>query len=101
MAGDRPTGNLPRIDRELLGSDREVEAVRTLLTDGRIVTLTGVGGVGKTSLSLGVTHQLVEGFADGVWFCELASVLDPNEVAQAVVATLGLRPQSVCRKRSW
>ena len=91
---ERAPGNLPRIDKELLGRDREVEDVRTLLTDGRIVTLTGVGGVGKTSLALGVAHQLAVGFADGVWFCELASVLDPNEVAQAVAATLGLRPQS-------
>ena len=65
-----------------------------LLGEDRLVTLTGVGGVGKTSLALGVAARWAGGFGDGVWLCELASVLDPNEVAQSVASTLGLRPQT-------
>ena len=59
-------GNLPRARQALLGREREVETVCGLLGEGRLVTLTGVGGVGKTSLALGVAARLAGGFGDGV-----------------------------------
>ena len=59
----------------------------------RLVTLTGVGGVGKTRLALEVAGQLADEFPDGVWFFELAAVTDPAAVPDAVAAVLGITQQ--------
>ncbi len=59
----------------------------------RLVTLTGVGGVGKTRLALEVASLLVDEFPDGVWVFELASVVDPAAVPDAVAAVLGITQQ--------
>ena len=57
------------------------------------MTLTGVGGVGKTRLALEVATQLADEFVDGVWFFELAAVADPAAVPDAVAAVLGITQQ--------
>ena len=59
----------------------------------RAVTLTGVGGVGKTRLALEVGAQLVTEFPDGVWFVELAPVGEPEAVPNAVAAVLAVAAQ--------
>ena len=59
----------------------------------RLVTLTGVGGVGKTRLASEVAARLVDEFPDGVWFFELAAVTDPAAVPDAVAAVLGITQQ--------
>ena len=59
----------------------------------RLVTLTGVGGVGKTRLALQVAAQLADEFLDGVWVFELAAVADPAAVPDAVAAVLGITQQ--------
>ena len=59
----------------------------------RLVTLTGVGGVGKTRLALEVATNLADEFPDGVWFFELAAVTDPAAVPDAVAAVLGITQQ--------
>ena len=59
----------------------------------RLVTLTGVGGVGKTRLALEVAARLVDEFPDGVWFFELAAVTDPAAIPDAVAAVLGITQQ--------
>ena len=59
----------------------------------RLVTLTGVGGVGKTRLATEVAARLVDGFPDGVWLFELAAVTDPAAVPDAVAAVLGITQQ--------
>ena len=59
----------------------------------RLVTLTGVGGVGKTRLATEVAAQLADEFPDGVWFFELAAVTDPAAVPDAVAAVLGITQQ--------
>ena len=59
----------------------------------RLVTLTGVGGVGKTRLALEVASALADEFPDGVWVFELASVVDPAAVSDAVAAVLGITQQ--------
>ena len=59
----------------------------------RLVTLTGVGGVGKTRLALEVAGRLADEFPDGVWFFELAAVSDPAAVPDAVAAVLGITQQ--------
>ena len=59
----------------------------------RLVTLTGVGGVGKTRLALEVAERLHDEFPDGVWVFELAAVSDPAAVPDAVAAVLGITQQ--------
>jgi class 3 adenylate cyclase len=87
-------GNLPGLRRQLVGRDQEVAALVALVDDAPLVTLTGVGGVGKTSLGLAAAQLLAPSQPDGVWFCELAAVSDRSEVAQSVAETMGLRPHA-------
>jgi predicted ATPase/DNA-binding SARP family transcriptional activator len=74
-----------------VGREREIEAVKRLLDERRLVTLTGAGGCGKTRLALEIAADLVDDLADGVFFVELAPVRDPHRVASAIAQTLGVR----------
>ncbi|WP_308124108.1 ATP-binding protein [Mycolicibacterium xanthum] len=67
--------------------------MKATLREHQLVTLTGVGGVGKTRLALEVAAQVVDEFPDGVWVFELASVGDPAAVSDAVAAVLGITQQ--------
>src|SRR5438067_12464287 len=89
---DPPT-NLPAQRSLLIGRDEAVVAVRELLLHavGRLVTLTGAGGCGKTSLALQVGRDLLADFPDGVWLVEMAPLSDPSLVPQAVATALGVR----------
>src|SRR5258707_8904974 len=88
--------NLPTHPTALVGRDREVADLRQLLLSdaGRLVTLTGVGGCGKTRLALGVASSLIGSFKDGVRLVELAAVVDPALVPQALASVLGVRERS-------
>jgi class 3 adenylate cyclase len=90
---DSSPGNLRRAVSSLIGRDEEVAEVEAALRAHRLVTLTGVGGVGKTRLALEVAARLTDDFADGVWFFELAAVADPAAVPDAVAAVLGITQQ--------
>src|SRR6478752_5452735 len=76
-----------------VGREQESANVKRLLSDTRLLTLTGPGGVGKTRLALQVSHGLDDGemFADGVWFTGLAPLSEAALVPQATAAALGLR----------
>ena len=89
---DARPNNLPVQPTPLLGREREVAAVRDLLSrpDVRLVTLTGPGGTGKTRLSLQVAADLVEVMPDGAFFAELAPISDPRLVMPTVAQTLGV-----------
>lgn len=84
--------NLPAEPTEIVGRDRESEAIQGLLwrQDVHLVTLTGPGGVGKTRLAIDAAGALVDDFADGVAFVPLASVRDPSLVIAAIAGTLGV-----------
>jgi predicted ATPase len=90
---DSNPGNLRPAATRLIGRDAAVAEVEALLRQRQLVTLTGVGGVGKTRLALEVATQLVDEFPDGVWVFELAAVTDPAAVPDAVAAVLGITQQ--------
>jgi len=94
--------NLPRPASRFVGREREIDEVKDLLcspiqAEGRhgaqLVTLTGPGGCGKTRLASEIGCRAVEGFADGVWWADLAPLSDPALVPQAVASALGLPEQ--------
>ena len=90
---DTTPGNLRPATTSLIGRESEVDAIKTAVRSHRLVTLTGVGGVGKTRLALEVAAQLTDEFPDGVWVFELAAVTDPASVSDAVAAVLGITQQ--------
>src|ERR687893_2608707 len=90
---ERPPHNLPLELSSFVGREKELAEVKRLLENNRLLTLTGSGGCGKTRLALAAASELVEGFEDGVWFVELASLADPSLVPQSVAYALGVREQ--------
>ena len=90
---DASPGNLRPQTTSFIGRDSEVAELEAALRTHRLVTLTGVGGVGKTRLALEVAARLADEFPDGVWFFELAAVADPAAVPDAVAAVLGITQQ--------
>jgi hypothetical protein len=88
---DLPPHNLPLELSSFVGRERELDEIEALLAANRLLTLTGPGGSGKTRLALAVASQVLEGFDDGVWLVELASLSDPELVPQAVASVLGVR----------
>jgi predicted ATPase len=90
---DTSPGNLRPAISSFIGRESEVGEVQAAVQTHRLVTLTGVGGVGKTRLSLEVAGRLADQFPDGVWFFELAAVTDPAAVPDAVAAVLGITQQ--------
>jgi predicted ATPase len=83
--------NLPLQVTSFIGRDEDVAEVNGLLAENRIVTLTGVGGIGKTRLAVQVGAEMLPDFGDGVWLCELGPVLDAAAVPEVVATTLGVR----------
>ena len=90
---DASPGNLRAATTSFIGRESEVAELHAAMKAHRLVTLTGVGGVGKTRLSLEVAARLADEFPDGVWFFELAAVADPVAVPDAVAAVLGITQQ--------
>ncbi|MEV0335619.1 protein kinase [Nocardia sp. NPDC050717] len=84
-------GNLPAEVTSFVGRSLESAAVERLLDRSRLVTLTGIGGVGKSRLALRVAHTLKDDFADGVWLVELGDTRDPSLLVDALAGALGLR----------
>ncbi|MEU5879273.1 LuxR C-terminal-related transcriptional regulator [Spirillospora sp. NPDC047279] len=85
--------NLPVEPNDFVGRERDVTDLRRLLESMRAVTLCGPGGIGKTRLAVHVSHTLLEAYADGIWFVELADIsLDgpPDQVPRKVAAVLGV-----------
>ena len=91
---DSNPGNLRPASTSLIGRDAEVSDIQAAVCSHRLVTLIGVGGVGKTRLALDVATQLADEFVDGVWVFKLAAVADPAAVPDAVAAVLGIIQQS-------
>jgi len=89
---DSFTTNLPTQRTSFVGREAELAAVKDAIADARLVTLTGVGGVGKTRLAVQAAAEVLADFPEGVWLVELAAVGDPDAVPDAVATTVGLVP---------
>ncbi len=85
-------GNLPRQMTSFIGREAQLASLAELLRASTLVTLTGVGGVGKTRLALQVAADAVDHFPDGAWLCEFAPVTDPGAVWETVAASLRVQP---------
>lgn len=85
--------NLPAQLTRFVGRHAQMADLRQLITDNRLVTLTGAGGAGKTRLAVELAGQLAAEFADGVWYIDLAPITNPAAVPVTVARTLGLPDQ--------
>jgi len=83
--------NLPGNLSSFVGRANEMEHVRNMLASGRLLTLTGTGGTGKTRLALQAGSAVLADYPDGVWFVELATVSDSGRVVDSVAASLDIR----------
>jgi predicted ATPase/DNA-binding CsgD family transcriptional regulator len=89
----RPSA-LPSPLTSFVGRRDEIAAVHEAIGAGRLVTLTGVGGVGKTRLAIQATADIWPDFRDGIWFVDLAAIQQGARLAQTVATALGVRDSS-------
>lgn len=85
--------NLPQQLTSFLGRERELQELAKLLPTSRLLTLLGMGGLGKTRLSLQIAADVLDSYPDGVWFVDLAPVQDPSLVASSVAQELGVQEE--------
>jgi len=91
---DELPNNLPLQATALLGRDEDLNALKRLIGEHRLVTITGAGGVGKTRVALQIAADLIERFADGVWFADISPITDPKLVASVVASALEINQAS-------
>jgi predicted ATPase/class 3 adenylate cyclase len=85
--------NLPKFSTSFVGRENDIGQIGRLLAEGRLITLTGAGGCGKTRLALHLGTDLLDQFSDGVWLAELAPLTDSTLVPQTIATALGLREE--------
>jgi predicted ATPase len=88
--------NLPLSLDRFIGREQELAEVKALLAATRLLTLIGAGGSGKTRLALQVATDLLHEFRHGVWWVDLAALVDPLLVPQAVASALGIPERAGC-----
>lgn len=86
--------NLPIQSTSFIGREVEMETIRRLLKENRLLTLLGTGGTGKTRLAIEVGSQVVTKFRDGVWLVELALLNEASSISEAVAAALGIHEEA-------
>ena len=77
-----------------MGRERELVEIKRLLPSKRLVTIVGVGGIGKTRLALQAAAEVIDAYRDGVWLAELGSIRDPSLVPTTVAQSLGVPERS-------
>lgn len=90
----RREGNLPVELTSFVGRERVLAEVRRRLAAHRLVTITGIGGVGKSRTALRLAHTVREEYPDGAWYVDLSRLYDPSLLVHTVVAALGIADQS-------
>jgi predicted ATPase/DNA-binding XRE family transcriptional regulator len=83
--------NLPVQLTSFIGRERELSEAEQLLSNTRLLTLTGPGGTGKTRLALQIAQEVLSTFTNGVWLVELASLTDPSLIPQTIASVFELR----------
>lgn len=86
--------NLAQQLNSFIGRERELAEVKGMLESNRLVTLLGMGGIGKSRLSIQLAADVLDDFPDGVWFIELAALTDSSAVPQAVASVLGVKEEA-------
>lgn len=89
-AADGGPAHLPARLTSFIGREPEMKSIRQLLDENRLVTLTGPGGTGKTSLAIEAAREFADSFRDGAWFVDLAPVKEYELVTSTIAAALGL-----------
>jgi len=92
-AEEQPRHNLPIPRTSFVDRQRELTEIKPALATTRLLTLTGVGGSGKTRLALKVATDLAGAYPDGAWFVELATLSEPDLVPQTIADAVGAREQ--------
>jgi predicted ATPase/class 3 adenylate cyclase/Tfp pilus assembly protein PilF len=86
--------NLPIQLTTFVGRERELQDIRRLIDESRLVTLAGPGGSGKTRLALHLAADVLDGSDDGVWLVDLAALSSEEQVAREVASVLGVREEA-------
>ena len=89
----RALSNLVQPRTSFIGRERALAEIKKLLPGTRLLTLVGIGGIGKTRLAVQVAREVVEHYRDGVWLVELGAISDPALVVTAVARALGIHEQ--------
>jgi predicted ATPase/DNA-binding winged helix-turn-helix (wHTH) protein len=90
----RPRSNLPEPLTSFVGRERELIEIKRLLPGKRLVTLVGVGGIGKTRLALQLAAEVRDAYRDGAWLVELGAITDASLVPTNVAQALGLQERT-------
>jgi non-specific serine/threonine protein kinase len=85
--------NLPRQRSRFVGREKELAECARILAETRLLTLTGVGGSGKTRLALRLAESMLDTYPDGIWFVDLAPVESDALVPQVVAGVVGAKPE--------
>jgi predicted ATPase len=91
---DLPPNNLPTRLAPILGRDRELRRLLALANNGRLVTITGTGGVGKTRLAIEAARRLAPAFAGGTWLVDAAADQSATALARTISSTLGVSEEA-------
>ncbi|MDR3690759.1 MAG: tetratricopeptide repeat protein [Fimbriimonas sp.] len=90
---DHIPNNFPQQITSFVGRERELRDIKRLVTNAKLLTLTGAGGTGKTRLALQASLELLDPSADGSWIVEFGSITDPALVPQTLASTIGIREE--------
>ena len=85
--------NLPAHLSSFIGREKEIETIKQLLSENRLVTLTGAGGCGKTRLAIQSATAVLTNYSDGVWMVELAPITVPGHIDQAIAEVFKIKEQ--------
>ncbi len=86
--------NLPEPLTSFVGRERELAQIKRLLPGKRLLTLSGIGGIGKTRLALQASSEVIDAYRDGVWLVELASITDPLLVPTTIAQALDVQERT-------